>query len=144
MPKTPAQPVSVIESIVQHEGFRAKPYPDPIHGWRVPTFGHGLTYITADESRRLVENRVAEIMRQLDTRLPFYRNLPNTAQDVLIEMAYQMGVTGLLKFKNTLTALEQGRYRNASAEMLDSLWASQTPKRAKALSDRIKALGETA
>ncbi|MGE4501966.1 MAG: hypothetical protein AB7D03_03750 [Thiomicrospira sp.] len=136
--------MSVIESIVKHEGFRSKPYPDPIRGWDVPTFGHGLTTITEDESRRLVENRVSDIMRQLDMRLPFYRNLPNTAQDVLIEMAYQMGVDGLLEFKNTLAALADARYRTASAEMLDSLWASKTPRRAKTLSDRIKALGETA
>ena len=46
--------MSVIESIVKHEGFRSKPYPDPIKGWGVPTFGHGLTHITVDESRRLV------------------------------------------------------------------------------------------
>ena len=136
--------MSVIESIVKHEGFRSKPYPDPIKGWDVPTFGHGLTHIAVDESRRLVENRVSEIMHQLDMRLPFYRELPNAAQDVLIEMAYQLGIAGLLKFKDTLKALSAGKYRTASAEMLDSIWASQTPRRAKTLSDRIKALGETA
>lgn len=134
--------MSVIQSIIKHEGFRAKPYPDPIHGWQVPTFGHGLTYITADESRRLVENRVAKIMHQLDLRLPFYRTLPNVAQDVLIEMAYQMGVRRLMKFKNTLGALKQAQYRTAAAEMLDSQWATQTPKRAKSLSNRIKSLGD--
>ena len=132
--------MSVIESIIKHEGFRAKPYPDIIHGWKVPTFGHGLTYITSDESRKLVENRVTRIMHKLDLRLSVYRKLPNAAQDVLIEMAYQMGVARLLKFKNTIKALEQQNYRTAAAEMLDSQWATQTPKRAQDLAKIIKGL----
>lgn len=132
--------MSVIESIIQHEGFRAKPYPDPIHGWQVPTFGHGLTYITSDESRKLVENRVSEIMHQLDLRVPVYRSLPNAAQDVLIEMAYQMGVPGLLKFKRMLAALKTQSYRTAAAEMLDSQWAKRRPKCAKALAKQMKAV----
>jgi hypothetical protein len=41
---------SLIESIKANEGFEPKPYPDPLHGWSVPTFGHGLTYITEAES----------------------------------------------------------------------------------------------
>jgi GH24 family phage-related lysozyme (muramidase) len=53
--------MTLIESIKKHEGFRAKPYPDPIRGWDVPTFGHGLTYITEAESAVLVENRIREI-----------------------------------------------------------------------------------
>lgn len=135
--------MSVIESIIKHEGFRAKPYPDPLHGWKVPTFGHGLTSITAAESRQLVENRVAEVMRKLDLRVPFYRDLPNDVQNILIEMAYQMGVAGLLKFKRMFKALEQGHTRTAAAEMLDSKWAKQTPSRAKALSKRMKSTGDT-
>ena len=52
-------------------------------------------------------------------------------------MCYQLGVTGVSKFKKTLAYLENFEYRMASKEMLDSRWARQTPNRAKRLSDII-------
>ena len=46
-------------------------------------------------------------------------------------MAFQMGLAGLLSFKRTLASIAAGDYEQASREMLDSKWASQTPKRAQ-------------
>ena len=46
-------------------------------------------------------------------------------------MAYQMGVSGLLKFKKALTAAEAWRLGMLAIELLDSKWAKQTPKRAR-------------
>ena len=53
-------------------------------------------------------------------------------------MAFQLGIDGLLKFKNTLNLIEAGDYETASKEMLNSLWAKQTPERAKRLSEQIR------
>jgi lysozyme len=53
-------------------------------------------------------------------------------------MAFQMGVDGLLKFKNTLELIKNGKYKEASDAMLDSLWAKQTPNRASRLSAQMK------
>lgn len=50
---------------------------------------------------------------------------------VLISMAYQMGVSGLANFKMMLTAIAQQQWATAGAEMMNSLWAKQTPNRAK-------------
>ena len=55
--------------------------------------------------------------------------------EVLVEMAYQMGVGGLFKFKRMWAALAVGAYSGAAHEMLDSRWAKQTPKRAKELAE---------
>lgn len=49
---------------------------------------------------------------------------------VLISMAYQLGVPGLSKFNRTLALCAAGDWQAASTEMLDSLWARQTPGRA--------------
>lgn len=130
--------MSVVESIVRHEGFRSVPYPDPIHGWKRPTFGHGITYITEDESLYIVRKRVRHIAEQLQQALPFWTRLPDEVKDVLIEMAYQMGVGGVLRFRKTLDALEHGDYAKAAEEMLDSKWAHQTPKRALELAERVR------
>jgi lysozyme len=40
-------------------------------------------------------------------------------------MAFQMGIAGLLGFKNMLAMVQRGGY--AAAGMLNSLWAWQTP-----------------
>ena len=55
-------------------------------------------------------------------------------------MCYQLGVSGFSKFKKTIYYLETEQYEEASVEMLDSLWAKQTPNRAKELSEAVRAL----
>ena len=132
---------NLIQSIVEHEGFRSKPYPDPLFGWDVPTFGHGLTYITEEESLQIMQNRITSIHNELKDRLPFYVTLPEDAKGVLIEMAYQMGVNGVLNFKKTMAHIAEREWDKAATEMLNSRWAKQTPGRAESLSDTIKRLG---
>lgn len=52
-------------------------------------------------------------------------------KDALISMAYQMGVDGLAGFKNTLKLIADGNFNAAAEGMLNSLWAKQTPLRAR-------------
>ena len=52
-------------------------------------------------------------------------------------MIFQMGFTGVSKFKNMIKALQNHDYKQASIEMLDSRWAKQTPNRAKELSSHM-------
>ena len=52
-------------------------------------------------------------------------------------MCYQLGLKGFSKFKKTIYLLETEQYDEASVEMLDSLWAKQTPNRAKELSEVV-------
>ena len=129
---------STIDRIKRHEDFREKPYPDPIHGWDVPTFGYGFTYITKQESEPILRNRIQTITSELKHRLSFFRQLPEDIQSVLIEMAYQLGVPGLLKFRKTLKSFALGQYSKASDEMLNSKWAEQTPKRARELAEIVR------
>ncbi len=61
-----------------------------------------------------------------------FDRLSQVRKDVLISMAYQIGVNGLLKFKKTWKYLEGGMYEEASNEMLDSEWArDDSPERAQ-------------
>ena len=131
--------MSEIEKILEEEGFRAKPYPDPIHGWDVPTFGHGLTYITEAQSKQIATEHYQGKWDQLIVFDWFY-NLPEEAQNIVAHMAYQMGVRGVLNFKKMIAALKEENYHLASIEMLDSKWAKQTPERARRLAKRMRAL----
>lgn len=51
-------------------------------------------------------------------------------KDILVSMAYQMGVNGLAGFKNTLAMVSAGNFAGAANGMLASQWAKQTPNRA--------------
>ncbi len=63
--------------------------------------------------------------------------MPNKVRDVVIEMCYQLGVSGFSRFKKTISYLKEKQFEKASKEMLDSRWAVQTPNRAKELSEIV-------
>jgi lysozyme len=63
------------------------------------------------------------------------------AHEIIIEMIFQLGKTGVSKFKNMWKALSELNYVGASYEMLDSRWAKQTPNRAKGMADTMKSIG---
>lgn len=51
-------------------------------------------------------------------------------QSIIISMAYQMGIKGVLGFGNMWSAIRKGDWDKAADEALDSRWARQTPARA--------------
>lgn len=94
--------------------------------------------ITKEESRYLLSNDIDYFIDELDKRLGFFKSLPETAKIVLVDMAFNLGVNGLLKFKNTLSLIEKGQYVAASQEMLNSAWKFQVGQRAYDLSNQLK------
>lgn len=87
-----------------------------------------------EESEFIFQNRLKLLNAELEKRLPWIKKLDPARRGVLVNMAFQMGVAGLLGFKNTLSLIERGEYEKASREMLGSKWAQQTPARANRLS----------
>jgi lysozyme len=65
-------------------------------------------------------------------------DIDEQAEEILIEMVFQLGKNGVSKFKNMWKALAELNYVGASYEMLDSRWAKQTPNRAKAMAKTMK------
>ncbi len=94
--------------------------------------------ISAEESAYLFSNDFNSKLGELRRLLPWFDKLDVARQGVLLNMAFQMGVDGLLGFKNTLAMVERGDYTGASAGMLSSLWAKQTPARAARLSMQME------
>src|SRR5690625_4948911 len=70
--------------------------------------------------------------------LPFFNALDEVRQDARVNMAYQLGVNGLLGFNRTLNYLQRGDYELAAKEALNSSWAKQTPARAARIAKQIK------
>jgi lysozyme len=98
-------------------------------------FGGG---ITREEAAYLLGNDIQRVTRELQSSLPWVIRLSEPRMGVLMNMCFQLGLAGLLKFKNTLALIRGGRYDEAAAEMLDSTWAKQTPERARRLALQMR------
>lgn len=128
--------------IGQEEGFRNEAYKDHLGKWTIG-IGHLLEgkgyseeqmasmYWTDAEVTHNFEKDIQAVLRGLDRNIPWWADLSEVRQAVLISMGFQMGVEGLLAFKRTLAAIKDGRYSDAASYMLESKWAKQTPNRAK-------------
>lgn len=97
--------------------------------------------ISKEESSFLFQNDLKRKRAEVRKALPWIDNLDEARQGVLLNMAFQMGTEGLLGFKTTLALIERGDYDAAARNMLNTLWARQTPNRAKRLSAQM-ATGE--
>lgn len=94
--------------------------------------------ITKEESTYLFQNRLRAKTAELRKAFTWFDKLDEVRQGVLINMAFQMGVAGVIGFKNTMSMVQQGDYEGAAKGMLNSLWAKQTPNRAKRLSEQMR------
>ena len=91
-----------------------------------------------DEIEYLLQNDITEKSDELIRRLPWVADLDEARQGVLINMAFNLGVSGLLGFRKTLALVKAGDYAKASVEMLDSKWARQVKGRATRLSEQMR------
>lgn len=129
---------TIYEMLLRHEGIKAKPYRDT-RGKLTIGVGRNLddTGISEGEAFLMLNNDVNRVRRGLDKYLPWWREQPDPVRLVLQDMAFQMGIAGLLEFKVSLGLILRGRYADAPAALLDSTWAKQTPKRAQELAKLV-------
>ena len=93
--------------------------------------------INQNESDYLVSNDIDDVFNDLSSSLSWFANLPEMIKIILMNMAFNLGATGLLGFHTTLGLIKNGDYMQASKQMLNSKWAEQVPNRAKRLSNLL-------
>ena len=144
--------MSTITRLLKYEeGYRAKPYycsegyPTIGIGLRIGPKGAPLSQYEMDMPQAVAECwldcYLDKLRDDMTSNVAIYKAMCacNPAREaVLISMAYQMGVSGLAGFKNTLKAIEQGRWEDAMNCMMSSRWARQTPSRAKRHADQMR------
>lgn len=86
----------------------------------------------------LLSNDIDRFEKQVIDALPWYSRLDDVRQRVLVNMAFNLGIAGLLGFKNTLAMIERGDYAGAAKGMLNSKWATQVGERAKRLATMME------
>jgi lysozyme len=97
--------------------------------------GGGLSPMEIDY---LLTNDISEKSAQVLEALPWAKDLTEPRLAVLINMAFQMGIHGLLGFPGMLGAVKAGDYKAAAEHMLDSKWEQQTSTRAHRLADQME------
>lgn len=131
--------MNVTDLIKQHEGYRQFPY-HCTAGKLTIGIGFNLDDVglSEEESELLLAHRLGKLKAKLAASLPCFSGLDEVRQACLLDMAYQMGVAGLLKFETTLALVSHRSYENAAKHMLDSRWADQTPIRAKQVAEMMR------
>lgn len=86
----------------------------------------------------IFEDDLTSVISSLDSNLPWWKSLSENRQHVLIDMCFNMGIGTLLGFKNTLRAIEEGRYEDAALGMGQSMWAHQVGIRATRLIEMMR------
>jgi lysozyme len=98
-------------------------------------YEHG---ISERDAYYLATNDIAIVENELARAKPCVYDLDAVRQLIVMDMAFNMGVPRLCKFKKMWAAIEVGDFDTASVEMLDSRWARQVKSRATKLSDAMK------
>jgi len=125
--------------LVLHEGLRLKPYRCTA-GKLTIGVGRNLddNGITQAEAFALLENDILAVEADLDRTWPWWREMSEARQQVLADMCFNLGVTRLGGFVNTLAAMKRGDYEAAADGMMKSLWASQVGRRAQRLAKMMR------
>lgn len=125
------------------EGNKKQAYQDHLGFW---TIGIGRLIDARKPGSGLRQNEIDYLLANdiqyrtaaLTVRLPWFSALDPARQGALLNMSFQLGVDGLLGFRNTLEMVRTGRWEAAAENMLLSKWASQTPARAARIAEQMK------
>jgi lysozyme len=135
--------MDIYAQLHRDEGFIPYAYPDPL-GYLTIGIGTCIdkrvpgTGLTLEEAKLLLQRRLGDFMREIEEAKPWVKNLDDARYGVLQNMVYNLGVKGLLGFKDTLALIEQRKYAEAARAMLASKWAGQVGERATRLARQME------
>ena len=149
----------LLQELVKHEGLRLQVYQDTLgidtigigrnlkdrgiskeelDELDIPTIDHVYEYgITEADAMLLAENDVQIVEEELLRAHPCVEDLDAVRQLVLVDMAFNMGVPRLCKFKKMWNAVHEKKFDIAAKEMLDSRWATQVKSRSVKLANAM-------
>lgn len=142
--------ISVEKMIAFEEGLRLKAY-RCTQGFLTVGYGHNLDvdksidilnraikigdYITLEEANLLFKKDLDNVLKGIKNKIPYFDNLKPKYQVIIINMVFQMGINGVLKFKNTLKFMQLDISEKVKTGLLSSLFAKQTPNRANRIAN---------
>ena len=133
--------MDLLKELKKHEGFRPSVY-ECTEGYETIGYGFAIKDLVLDEdvAELILMKKLHKLLERIRIAFPWFKDIDDKARSVVVNMCYQLGLSGFSKFKKTIYLLETEQYEDASIEMLDSLWAKQTPSRARELSEALRAI----
>jgi lysozyme len=129
---------TLLQMVARHEGFRAHIYQD---GEGHPTIGYGQRLdgagITEVQALALLQAKLNELSHELSFQA-WYRALNGPRQCAIDDMAYTLGVEGVLEFKDMTAALTVEQWVVAAEAIRASKWYAQAPARAGEVAEIIE------
>ena len=128
------------ERIKSNEGFSSKPYKDQL-GYLTIGYGHLILpnenillkkQIHKKELEEIFEKDFKKALSNFNNAFKSF-TLKEKESELLIEMIFQLGIKGCLKFKNLIKNIKKGNKHLVCFDMMDSFWYKQTPNRVKTL-----------
>lgn len=121
------------------EGKRPRIYLDAVGKW---TGGVGRNIsdraFSEDEIQLMLSNDIELAIKDVRQLVPGFDQLNDVRQEVLVNMAFNLGYSRLAAFKRFLAAVKASEFADAAVEMLDSKWANQVGSRAIRLSKAMR------
>ena len=133
------------EQIAKHEGYEPRVY-KCTNGYDTIGDGFAIKDLFMDEeiANLILDKKIRGLLARIegnDDWDSWFFDKPEIVQDVLVDMIFQIGFSGVRKFKKTIQYIKEDKYLLASEEMLDSKWArSDSPNRAKELSEILRSV----
>jgi len=136
------------QQIEREEGRRLKTY-TCTRGHRTIGIGHNLDVKQFFNGKRipdviddelcdsLFDKDILDTITQLNIAWPNSSKLDKARFDAIVNMCFQLGVSGVMKFKLMINALERADWGAAKEHALNSAWAKQTPERAKRVTEQL-------
>lgn len=131
------------QQLKRDEGVALKAYQDILGFWTIGV-GHkvdpswaGKT-ISLDEALQILDSDIKSKTSELYSKAPWVGQLDEVRAACLVNMAFNLGVNGLLKFHRTLALVQEHNFSEAAVEMLNSTWATQIGARAQRLSEQMR------
>lgn len=131
--------MTLAEQLIRDEGIRLFPYRDTM-GKLTIGVGRNLddVGITIAEARYLLDNDIVRAAAAVLARVPMSHRVDDIRRAVLVNMAFNMGIKGLMGFTKMLAAVEAGDWDTAAQEMRNSKWATQVGDRAERLAVQMQ------
>jgi lysozyme len=111
---------------------------NPLTNEELKVCGDYMHGITKNAAFYLLRNDIERVVKDCKKKISFWEQLDDERKYALLDMCFQLGLGGLLKFKNMLKAMGVGNFKEAAAQCLDSQYAKQTPSRAKRIAKTIE------
>lgn len=125
--------------LLKHEGKKAKLYYDT-RG--IGTIGVGRNLedvgLSDDEIMYLLDNDIKRVLNDCWHHLPWFGDLTQERQYVVISMVFNLGINGFLGFKKMIAAIQREDWQGAAMEMINSQWAVQVGQRAAELATMMR------